>query len=1383
MVFRGLADSVVKHHRKIIVAWLALMIISVPLAMKLNEVLVYEETKAAGEEMRAESITAGEIIEKEFPGARANSSVIIVLTGDVSTPAARDFLLDVERTSLLGGRVKTIENFTSIYSIYRQVMERSALELPPVLGALEANLTSVAFMIQLASFWGGINGSLFLVWGAPAMFAQLWENLNQSALMIYGIPFLYQQTYEGTRATTILIYGSPAALLEAWSMLSAIPDIEERNLQAFNLSWAGLNSSIQDEEQRELVRGYHSAVFGYWKESFNASNASVYLDNSTPPEVRAQSAAQAVAPIYFNFTSPSNETQLAMRAVLNSFNVSNFSDPVAISRHTTIFAWQLIQAGLAGSSVPGQQLQLMRSYYDAFAEGWEASWLNSSLNGSTTLERAAALTAQIAPAYLRTAFADEPMALQLGLAVLQWLNLSTWTSPYHISELANSTFTVQLRQTVADMGLPAEMLHTLEGYYLSFYQAWITSLSNVSLLGAPAATRAEWVVHQVAPQFIARVSETNATAGAFMAAAYASFNISTCTDVANLTNRLTGAALVAVRSSMEGYIASGRLHERVASAVRAGLETFASIWNRTFDPNDPLYLPPSAPLENRTELAIGRASAGLFGPNGTGGGTFPLDITSLSDPSRARNASIDLFLAGLGGRVAINRTFLAELYEELGPLPDPERARELVAGVINSSVFGEYPVRLPREIERSFVSPKNTTMIVMVTFGTKSNQVLRENIAELRSILSKGRGAAGVRTYVTGSQAMGLELEEQAFRDVERIDPVTVGIVLILVGLFFFSVLAPFFPFIGIGVALLASQTLLFIVGTLIAKIHYSTNILLFVILMGTGMDYAIFILARYREERKEGGSKEEAIRTSVTWAGESIATSGLAVMIGFGAMVLSDFAMIRTMGLVLAMAIGIGILAALTFVPSVLMIVGDRIFWPSRPDGRGSAPTGSSGPEEAGAGSKGETKGVKGGAEPGPPGKEGKVPYFTSAVRFSLRRPWTVIGVCTILFIPSLYLLLVMEPSFDFFEGMPRTEAREGIDAMAEGFGRGEVMPSQVVVQFREPVWLGNNTYNTTRLDSVDALSRALENITVVDERGEKVRIIRSATPSSYYLGQRVDQIDWRVFGEETKNSTLAGAFGKSNRTVLITLVFDREPLKKESLEAVPVLRSRISEIRAADPALSEARVLVGGTTAGMYDIRRIIDDSMAEMRVLVIIGIFVLLLIVLGSLLIPATAILSVGIGIAWTIAATMGVFQFWGGTHVLWLVPLILFIVLMGLGMDYNIFLITRVREEVGRGRTHEEAIQRAVERTGGIITICGLIMAGAFGSMMLSTLGLLQQFGFALFLAILLDTFVIRIYLMPAILKLAGRWSWYAPGPLQRVRIGPDGRGGEVRRRKG
>jgi RND superfamily putative drug exporter len=131
-------------------------------------------------------------------------------------------------------------------------------------------------------------------------------------------------------------------------------------------------------------------------------------------------------------------------------------------------------------------------------------------------------------------------------------------------------------------------------------------------------------------------------------------------------------------------------------------------------------------------------------------------------------------------------------------------------------------------------------------------------------------------------------------------------------------------------------------------------------------------------------------------------------------------------------------------------------------------------------------------------------------------------------------------------------------------------------------------------------------------------------------------------------------------------------------------------------------------------------------------------------------------------------MLIFQVINGMPVLWMMPMILFVIAMGLGMDYDIFLTTRIREEVSKGASDEKAITTAVERTGGIITACGLVMAGAFGSMMLSRTALLQEFGFGLAFAILFDAMLVRIYVVPAIMLLLQKWNWYAPGRLQRVR---------------
>jgi RND superfamily putative drug exporter len=256
-------------------------------------------------------------------------------------------------------------------------------------------------------------------------------------------------------------------------------------------------------------------------------------------------------------------------------------------------------------------------------------------------------------------------------------------------------------------------------------------------------------------------------------------------------------------------------------------------------------------------------------------------------------------------------------------------------------------------------------------------------------------------------------------------------------------------------------------------------------------------------------------------------------------------------------------------------------------------------------------------------------------------------------------------------------------------------------------------------------------------------------------------------VMMREMYMGMMVQTIGFDNRTVLISVTLQEAPFTDESRDTVNIIRDEIQSID--NPNLRTAEIYVGGSTASIVDLSEIMDRDLNGMVVVVLIGVFIVLLIVLGSVLIPLSAILTIGLTISWTVALTMFVFDVYMGIPILWMMPMILFVILMGLGLDYTIFLLTRIREERYRGKSHETAIATAVERTGSIITACGLIMACGFGTMMLSTLGLLQQFGFALAFAIILDAMIVRIYLLPAILVLLKEKSWWAPGRLQRVRI--------------
>jgi len=241
----------------------------------------------------------------------------------------------------------------------------------------------------------------------------------------------------------------------------------------------------------------------------------------------------------------------------------------------------------------------------------------------------------------------------------------------------------------------------------------------------------------------------------------------------------------------------------------------------------------------------------------------------------------------------------------------------------------------------------------------------------------------------------------------------------------------------------------------------------------------------------------------------------------------------------------------------------------------------------------------------------------------------------------------------------------------------------------------------------------------------------------------------------------------GSDNKSVLLTVVLKEQPQKASAVDFMATLRDQLADAKAGLPALSSSDILVGGSTATLYDMSLSTSEQFTNIELLVIVGIFIVLMIVLGSILLPIFAIVSIAMSITWAFAAVTLVFGTWLGLPILWIIPLILFVMLMGIGMDYNVFILTRIREEVHKGKEIKEAVVDAVDWTGGIITALALIMAGAFGSIMLSSNTMLQMFGFALALAVLLDAMVVRTYIVPAAIVLMGKWAWWAPGRLQRV----------------
>jgi RND superfamily putative drug exporter len=688
-----------------------------------------------------------------------------------------------------------------------------------------------------------------------------------------------------------------------------------------------------------------------------------------------------------------------------------------------------------------------------------------------------------------------------------------------------------------------------------------------------------------------------------------------------------------------------------------------------------------------------------------------------------------------------------------------------------------------------------------------------DEVDNLRSIISDAKSESGssLTTYLTGSSAIGHDTEVGAVSDVKRIDPFSIILVLVLIGLFFRSLITAATPPITIGFAYGIVMTVICAIAQFM-DIYYITSTIVLVSMLGAGCDYCIFIIARYREERKDGKDHEAALRESITWAGESITISGMSVIIGFGVLSLCSFSMISTMGIVLASGIVFALLAALTLIPSILAVIGDRIFYPSNMETY-----------------KDDSKAMHGWY--GKFSRFGKR-YFEKSSHFSINHAVAIVAAAIVITVPLAYVTLSENTSYDMISVMPSGEAKNGVDEIVNNADGGMIMPTYVLlktdVQIAD-IKDGAITLGTSKLgvviwaDDPNGTATAANMIqtkmymgltTNTSTDGSLAKLIMTETAGSSG-NSNVSEIEgivsWKILLDScggdintalsylpsyarayiepiatmdsaTWNYATGGTYAQAQaidyilnysagslskpvdgtQYIKITVVTSDQPMSDLSMKTISQIKSATSNFMSGTyGSMLFSASYVTGSAVAIYDISQIVNNEFDWIEIAVIVLIFLLLFAVMRAYLTPVRSLVTIIMSISWTLGMTHLIFTHWLGIPVTWIVPIVLFVICLGLGMDYDILLTTRIKENVSKGMSNDDAIIHAVEKTGAVITVCGLIMSGAFGTMMLSTSPMLAEFGFALGFAILVDALVVRTYIVPAVMHLMGRWNWVGP----------------------
>ena len=541
---------------------------------------------------------------------------------------------------------------------------------------------------------------------------------------------------------------------------------------------------------------------------------------------------------------------------------------------------------------------------------------------------------------------------------------------------------------------------------------------------------------------------------------------------------------------------------------------------------------------------------------------------------------------------------------------------------------------------------------------------------------------------------------------------VTVLLVLVLLVIIYRSPIMAAIPLLGVGLVFqLAGAIAAWYALRFELPISGQTTGIMTVVLFGTGTDYVLFVSARFREELTRHGDRHEAMRRTMRGVGGAVASAGATILVACVALGLATLRSYQALGPVIALAVALMMLAALTLIPAVMTIFGRLAFWPVRPQLETETTT----------------------------RIDWRRSVYGRVGAIVLRRPGVTLAITVMGLAVLVAGLIPYRANYDQLESLPaNAESVRSFELLRSGFPAGELAPTRLYLDLPP----GANALDAAALRHFDVLTLELVSHPAVADASGPSRPLGADGPPASQLPQ-------------TMARRFISADGGAGR---IDVVLEENPFSKEALDAVPELRA-LARREASALGLPPESVLVGGDTAEAYDSRTAGDRDSLLVLPLILLAIGVVLALLLRSLIAPLYLMAT----IAFTYFATLGlavvVFIVVVGHAGLGpAVPFYLFVFLNALSVDYNIYLMSRIREEA-RGAPLTEAIRHALARTGPVITSAGIILAGTFSALMTLPLQDLLQLGFAVAVGVLIDTFITRTLIVPALVSLMGRWNWW------------------------
>jgi RND superfamily putative drug exporter len=665
-----------------------------------------------------------------------------------------------------------------------------------------------------------------------------------------------------------------------------------------------------------------------------------------------------------------------------------------------------------------------------------------------------------------------------------------------------------------------------------------------------------------------------------------------------------------------------------------------------------------------------------------------------------------------------------------------------VLGVQQQAAHSQRP-RLALLLARVLaVSADRSAVTLLIQAHVNLADISRQKtlITQLEHVLVTARPPPGLELRLAGQVATNVANQVSSQRTGNQTQLFTFLFIIVLLLVIFRSVLAPLITLLPAAVSLLVSMRLIGELGAHGLKISEITQLLLIILILGAGTDYGLFLVFRVREEIRRGLEPRSAVERALVRVGESITASAGTVILAVLTLLFASFGIYHDLGIPLAIGVAMILLAGLTLLPALLAIFGNAAFWPSHPK----------------------------------PGQDREGAWGKIAARL-IQRPALTLTIGVVFFgAMAAAALGYYSSGFGGAASAPKgTSAAAGNALVARKFPASSANPANIVLRYAAPVWeqpaeIARAEASLTASGRFTALLGPLSPNGTALTPGTYARLHArlgnplKLAPVEPPTATGISPADYNAY------RATAGFVGPGGRVIQFEASLRAGGQQSTgALNATPQIRRIVAQAARASGATASG---LAGEAAALYDVSETSNHDLINIIPIAILAIALLLAVVLRSLVAPIYLIISVALSYLAALGLSTIIFiDIAGDKGLTFILPFLMFIFLLALGEDYNILVMTRIREEA-RTLPLREAVVRAVARTGSTVTSAGVILAGTFGVLGIvagssASGSQVRAIGFGLAIGILLDTFVVRTVLVPATVTLLGRWNWW-PAAMSR-----------------